>query len=306
MPKLAKPTKPLKPQLIDDLFPTGKIVSDPRFLEEITSRRRAPVFKSERVLGEFPQLIVTVPDEWSSIKLAPLYDVHCGHGKHDAELFRRHKAWIMRTPNVLTWNGGDFVENASKLSVGAGVYEQDYSPQNQFARAALDFVDLSAKMMFSIPGNHEARCSIMGVDVAQWCALLAGIEYFHDYVFLTIRWRGQHFRILVHHGSGAAQTAGAQTMAARKDMHWANADIFWTGHLHSSRIELAFRQDYDQRTNEAFERDALIIISPSYLRTFGTYAAAARYPPGIRGLTVVELQEDGRMDVNIHARGKRL
>ena len=66
-----------------------------------------------------------MPDAWESVQLAPLYDVHIGHDRHDAATFAKHLRWIRETPNVLTWNGGDLIENASKLSVGAGVYEQE-------------------------------------------------------------------------------------------------------------------------------------------------------------------------------------
>src|SRR6185369_11278031 len=54
--------------------------------------------------SEFPELFVHVPDSWDKIILAPLYDVHIGSGDHDEELFDKHRDWIARTPNVLTWN----------------------------------------------------------------------------------------------------------------------------------------------------------------------------------------------------------
>src|SRR5690348_3493931 len=294
-------------QKLDDVAPDGTLAHDERFLALIEKRRKKPVFKYEIVRGsEYPEIIVTVPDSWPYVDLAPIYDAHFGNKAHDHELFTKHKGWVVRSPYALTWNGGDWCENASKLSVGAGVYEQDYNPQNQFVHAVVDFMDLSAKMLFSINGNHEGRNSVMGIDMSHWVAMMARIPYFPDYVFLTIRFRGNRFRAVVHHGSGAAATAGGQMMAAIKDSYWAKADLYFTGHLHTGNVKLLSQVDFDQATGKAFQRDGFAISCPSYLRYFRTYAAQKRYPPGTRGMSVARLQPDGRIDIELHARGTRL
>lgn len=278
-----------------------------RAFQRIRDSRGTSDVSVMRLESEFPELIVSVPDAWSSVQLAPLYDVHIGHKNHDAELFARHLAWIKRTKNVLTWDGGDLIENASKLSIGSGVYQQDAAPQEQMLRALQQLAPIAHKMLFKIPGNHEDRTNILGISVAEFIAAGLGLPCFPDYVFLTIQWRGNRFRILAHHGSGSAVTAGAQRMAARKAVAWAKPfDLFWTGHLHNPLVDVLYQTDFDQKTGRAFERNALVIISPSYLKFFGSYAAVKQYSPGMRGLAVVTLQEDGRMDVEIHARGRRV
>lgn len=263
--------------------------------------------KIERPQSEFPELFVTVPDSWSSIILAPLYDVHLGHENHDGKLFKKHVQWIKDTPNVLSFNGGDLIENASKVSVGEGVYQQTETPDEQIRSALSAVMPIKHKVLFSLPGNHEARTNLMGVDIASWIASTLGTPYFKDYCFCTIRWRGNNFRLLAHHGSGAATTAGAQRMAARKAIGWAHKlDLLWTGHLHNALVDPFYQTDVDQETGLIVERTAMILISPSYLRYFGSYAATKQYPPGHRGLGVVELHADGRIDSMVHANGRRL
>ena len=132
------------------------------------------------------------------------------------------------------------------------------------------------------------------------------IPFFQDYCFLTVKWRGNNFRILAHHGAGSAQTPGAQLNSARKELAWTTADMIWTGHLHQSKVDVVYRVDYDQQTGRAFERDTIVIISPSYLHYFGGYSAAKRMFPGIRGMSVAILNPDGRIDASVHARGRRL
>jgi len=96
-------------------------------------------------------------------------------------------------------------------------------------------------------------------------------------------------------------------MAARKDIAWAKPfDLFWTGHLHAPLADPIYQTDFDQRTGRMVERTGMVFISPSYLKYFNTYAAKKRCPPGHRGLSAVVLREDGRIDAQLHANGRRL
>jgi hypothetical protein len=255
--------------------------------------------------SEFPELDVTVPDSWDQIQLAPLYDVHFGNTEQDEKLLKRHLNWIAETPNVLSWDGGDMIENITPAQGKMG--HTVLSPQEQVETAIKSLALVQHKLMFKLPGNHEARTfQTSQMSSSKYLADCLQLPHFSDYCFLHISWRGQNFRILAHHGAGGAQTPGAQLNSARKDLAWTTADIIWTGHLHQNRQDVIYRVDYDQKTGRAFERDALVIISPSYVKYFGGYSAAARMAPGVRGLAVAILNPDGRIDANIHARGKRL
>lgn len=274
-------------------------------LQKKFKKREAKIHKPDDT--EFPELFVTVPDSWSSIQLAPLYDVHIGSGDHDSELFDKHLDWLAKTSNVLTWNGGDMCENAVKDSPGASPLVQKCTPNEQLFRAARLLAPIQHKMLFAIPGNHEDRTfNVSGTDGAEQLAEHLRLPYFPDYAFVTIKWRGNSFRLCAHHGSGAAQTPGAQRNAARKDMPWSHFDLYWTGHLHQPMADIVFQTDFDQATGKIFERDSVVMISPSYVKYFGGYAAKKRMAPGGRGLSVAVLNPDGRIDVSMHARGKRL
>jgi len=179
------------------------------------------------------------------------------------------------------------------------------SPEEQLWLATETFAKIQHKMAFSLMGNHEFRSArASGIDSAKQLAANLKLPYFADYAFVTVRWRGNNFRMLVHHGAGGGTTAGAQRNAARKDMSWTKADIIWTGHLHKAMADCVFSVDYDH-AGRAFERSSLVLISPAYLKYFGGYGAAKRMAPDSRGLTAVTLNSDGRMDVTLHARGKR-
>ena len=258
--------------------------------------------------SNFPELDVTVPDSWPYIKLGPLYDVHIGNPQHDERLLDNHLKWMGKEEKyVLTWDGGDLIENITPTQTAKGMGSTPTTPEQQVAKSSAKLALIRHKMLFKLPGNHEDRTfKTSGMDSAKRIADALQIPYFPDYCFLTIHWRGNHFRILAHHGAGGAQTPGAQLNSARKELAWTTADIIWTGHLHQNKVDVVYRVDYDQAKHRAFERDTLVIISPSYLNYFGSYAAKMRLAPGTRGMSVVQLNEDGRIDGSVHARGQRL
>lgn len=275
-------------------------------LEEIQDGFGEREFKRYRPKdSEFPELFITLPDELDTIQLAPLYDVHVGSREHDDALLQKHLRWIADTPNVFTWNGGDAFENKTPHEGKMG--HDKMSPEEQILEVTKVFAPVQHKMLFSIPGNHEDRTfKQSGMSSSRRLADNLKVQYFSDYCFCTIKWRGNNFRILAHHGAGGGQTPGAQRNSARKELPWAKADMIWTGHLHNPLVDTAYVMDVDQKTGRAFERSVLIMISPSYVRYFGGYAAHSRMSPGPRGLSVATLNEDGRIDANLHARGRRL
>lgn len=260
-------------------------------------------FDIERPKSEFPELFVTLDDNLDSILLAPLFDAHIGNPQFDEKLFLKHRKWIADTPNVVSWLGGDMIENITNQKMG----HTTLSNEEQIERATELLAPMQHKIAFSLPGNHEARTyAATHTSTGKRLADNLQVQYFNDYCFCSFLWRGNRFRLLTHHGAGGAQTAGAQRNSARKELAWAKPDILWTGHLHATLADTVYLTDYDQVTGKVYERGCAVIISPSYLHYFGGYAAAMRLTPGLRGLSVCELHEDGRIDINVHARGKRL
>lgn len=261
--------------------------------------------KIERPQSDFPELIITVPDSWPYVILEPFYDVHLGNNLHAGKQFVRDVERIANQRYTLSWNGGDLIEN--NVLGSPEVFAQEKPPEGQFADALDILKPVLPKMLFAITGNHEARTwRVAGFSLAKLLAEKMGLEYFPDYCFQTIVYRGNRFRCNIHHGSGAAATAGGQRNAARKDMPWSRADIYWTGHLHQCLADLVYQQEYNQRTNRLHSRQGLVIVSPSYVRYYGGYAAAKRLGPGALGTTPITLYPDGTIEARVRAKGRRL
>ena len=274
-------------------------------LERIQSTFRKKEYRFKKIESEIPQLHIRIPDKHETIQLAPLFDVHVGSPEQDTALLDEHLGWIAETPNVFTFDGGDATEN--KTAKEAPMGRDTMSPNDQVLEVTRKFGRVAHKMMFKLAGNHEDRTyKQAGFSSAETLANNLHIPFYEDYCFCTLFWRGNRIRLAAHHGAGGGVTPGSQRTAARKELVWVQPDILWTGHLHNSLTDRTTVWDRDQKTGEMYERDILVMISPSYLKFFGSYAAKKRMPPGQRGLSVIELHENGRMDANVHARGKRL
>ena len=290
-----------------DPNPYQELSMDPHFLTAVQGAMLEPVVTRRTFpKSEFPELVVWIPDEYEEILLAPVYDAHIGAAGHDAELFAEHMKWIADTPNVVTWNGGDSIENANKFSPGAGVFHQT-RPQRQIFNAIEAWASVRHKTLFSLSGNHEDRIEAMGgIDISQWIAQVLDVPHFPGYCACRLKWRKLNINILAHHGSGAAQTAGGQLNNIRKDLPWAHGfDLYWFGHTHRSMHSKEFRIMHNPRTDRLVQRECFAILSPSYLKYFGSYAEKKRYSPTTRGMAVVRVNENGRLDFEEHAKGQR-
>lgn len=89
------------------------------------------------------------------IKILPLADVHYGHKSCDVKDFKNDIEYIKNTPGVYTFLNGDMIENANKLSIGGGVYEQDKMPNEQIHDIVEMLAPISDKILWSVIGNHE-------------------------------------------------------------------------------------------------------------------------------------------------------
>ena len=264
---------------------------------------RKQAFKRHKPESDFPEIDITIPDHIESPELAPLFDVHVGSQQHDGSLLEKHLRWIADTPNVFTWDGGDVTENVTDSRMGW----TPMSNEEQVYQASKRLAVVRHKLFFKLAGNHEDRTQKhSGTSSSRRIADILNVPHFGGYCFATIKWRGNKFRLLTHHGAGGGATPGAQRNSARKELVWAKPDILWTGHLHAPMADTVYLTDVDQKTGRIFERGAVVLISPSYLKFFGGYAEKMRMTPSLRGLSVCRLQEDGRIDITIHARGKRL
>src|ERR1700678_3695415 len=214
-------------------------------IDELQESFRKREFKRYKPKSEFPELDITIPDNIDSPILAPLYDVHCGSPQQDEDMLDRHLRWIADTPNVFSWAGGDVTENITDAKMGP----PPLSNEDQIYLASRKLAVVQHKLFFKLAGNHEDRTyKHSQTSSSRRIADIIKVPHFGDYCFCTIKWRGNNFRLLAHHGAGGAQTAGAQRNSARKELTWAKPDILFDGHLLTAIADTVYLTDVDPKT----------------------------------------------------------
>ena len=94
----------------------------------------------------------------SDLKTFWFSDVHYGHKQSDKDLFLSNVERV-RKKKMPCADLGDLIENATRDSIGAGVYEQEDIAQEQLEEAVEIYKPLAeAGLIMSMqPGNHELR-----------------------------------------------------------------------------------------------------------------------------------------------------
>lgn len=224
-------------------------------------------------------LNIDLPEEFESVSLVTLADLHKGALECNEEKFVRCRDWILAAPNRLALDCGDTINNAVKSSV-SDVYRETCRPREQVKQSVKLLKPLAdaKRLPFIMPGNHEWR-SDREVDLspAEQIADMLGVPYVEDGAYLKIRLgKGVNgkpicYTVYVTHGSGSGKTEGAVANQLR-EMSISNlAHVYVMAHRH---IALSFEDEYavpDLQNNQMMMWHRLFVCAPSFLE-WGGYA----------------------------------
>lgn len=155
------------------------------------------------------------------INIYPISDVHYGHIACDIETFLQDVEYVKNHDNVYTFLNGDIIENASKLSIASGVYEQNKMPDEQIFDIIKILAPIAHKILFYVSGNHEERVyKHLGVDVGRLIAEKLNVVYFNEPVYVDLMWRDYVWKLFSQHGASASRTKGGKMNAAARPITW--------------------------------------------------------------------------------------
>jgi hypothetical protein len=243
---------------------------------------------------EQPYLVVQLPQFKGEIKIAPLFDVHYGNFAHRNEKFLSYINWIKDNDNVYAILGGDLFENA--LDDGRGMtYDQNRNPNTQFSDMLRALAPIAHKILVAVPGNHEARTEKKaGFDVMRQFAERLKIPYFPGPVFMTVLGNTYKWEFYIHHGTGNSQTKGGKAnMAARPKSFTGIINFFVSGHVHDCVVQPDNMIVQDPITCRLKEVKFWVVVAPSFLKWYKTYAYKAEFKPPAGGGVSIVLGEDG-------------
>lgn len=242
---------------------------------------------------EAPQLNVRVfKTDGEYISIVPLTDLHYGAKKHNYELLKQYISYIMKTPDCYAIGLGDYLENATRTSIGLGMYEEDvhFPQQYEMIDDLLRPLARAGKLLGLHSGNHEMRTTLaVGMDPVYLLAKSLDVPYlgytaFHKWVVGDVV-----YKVVTLHGRSGAKSPTGRLNALRSLRDVAQADIYLMGHLHDKQFhkDVVYMINGESDTVEAIQR--YYIIAGGLLNWPGSYADMMAMPPVQPGLVKIDL-----------------
>ena len=226
-----------------------------------------------------------------------LGDLHYGSPQFDEPRFLRMIDFCLKN-NLYVFLMGDLIELATRHSVGAGVYEQEFPGQSQYEKMVEWLKPLADKKLILglLTGNHEARCyDLTGVNVSKAMARELKVPYLGDACWNSFRVGKQTYTIYSLHGRTGSKFDGTALLALERLAAPFHADLVAMGHAHkviNSSILMQIVLHGSVR-----EHKKHLLITGSYLK-YGGYAQTFGLPPSKLGSPKVRFYAD-KHDISV-------
>jgi len=233
------------------------------------------------------------------ITLIPFGDLHIGHSNAVTHLVTMLMDYITESEDCYAILLGDVIENATRTSVGLGMFSEDIHLRDQI-NAAVEILSPIAeadRLLGIHTGNHEFRSAILtGLNPAELIATQLGVPYLGYQAFYTLKVGAHNYRVMSTHGVGSGRTSGAKANAAERPADIAPLmDIYLSGHTHIKHAHELLRF-YVNDNNELVPLPQYYVTCGSFMSYFGEYAEMQVLKPHSTGVPKIEL---GASDRNI-------
>lgn len=245
--------------------------------------------------------------DFDTLELYPLSDLHIGDPRVDKELFKKFKEHIKAQPNRYLIYAGDNMNNAIKTSV-SNVYNEEMSPREQKKFLIEQLEDIKDRFFVFVAGNHEERSAketdtYIVEDIADKLGLID--RYREDEAYLKISFGKKNdtkkrvYTVYCVHGNGGGKRPGSALNNIELLSLSIEADIYVMGHVHK---KMAYKNAYrkvDLHNNVITEQERLFVVS-SHWSSFGGYAARKMLTPSAKGsVPIILYAREKRMEAVI-------
>lgn len=241
----------------------------------------------------------TLSKDLKHIEIEIFSDLHVGSKKCDFTEINRRVERVKNNDNVYAVCLGDFMDNATRASVG-DVYEEALSPMQQMQLCISTFEPIKHKILCITSGNHERRTYKQdGIDLMWMFANELGLANCYDYAacLLFLRFgiarirsdksnnRQMCYTMYLTHGDGnSGRTVGGKANGLQRRGAIVNSDIVITGHTH---LPLTFRDSFfeiNYGTSAVVKKEQVFVNASScldyeeYAELYGMRPASKRSP----------------------------
>jgi len=211
--------------------------------------------------------------------LLPWGDVHWGHPNCDKEKAVSYLEWA-EEEDALILLMGDLIENSTRQSVGAGVYEQIQNPDDQIDEMCDVLSPYRHRLAGLLTGNHEERTfKDSGVDPSRHMARVLGVPYLRYGGFIRLYVGGTGYTIYATHGATGSATSAGKLNAVQRLAGVADADVYLMGHVHDLACVTSLIQSINTRNKTVDMRRRHFVITGNFLTYDDSYGQMKNYAP---------------------------
>ena len=230
--------------------------------------------------------------ENNEIILCPIGDIHLGSSNCDIKKFEQTLDWIYKTKNAYVLGMGDYLECATRNSIGSGVYEQKDIVQGQLEKMVeyLKPIAKEGRLLGLLDGNHENPIfKETGLNITKIMTQMLGVDYLGWGVNMRLRVGEQIYKIFATHGSSGSRYISTKLNPLMKFADVYDAEIFCMGHVHELAhfVKPYFIQDskhmYMKEINKHF------ILTGAFLSFWDGYAEQKQLVPSRKGSSKITL-----------------
>jgi predicted phosphodiesterase len=246
-------------------------------LSRALTRLDGPDHLSSDATPDYTEIPVIVRDysDQDHHYVYPLGDVHIGAPAYDETRWQEWLDYLSDKDDRSMLGTGDFLNSAIKTAV-SDIYEER-SPVGEAKRLLrTQLKPLRGRIDLLMPGNHEARiwkavgdCPIR--DVADFL----DAPYAQHAAMVVYRVGKVEYRFYIRHGTGGGGV-GARAARLEKQAQTCDADLFVSGHTHSSLSSPRDVFVYNPATGVGRAEEAHVRLVRVFLRYEG-YAAASSF-----------------------------
>jgi len=226
------------------------------------------------------------------IRLIPLGDVHYGARNCAKQKFLDTIDFIKNTKDTYMLGMGDLLENATRYSVGSGVYQQ-IPPEQQYEEMIDILRPIRKKIIGMHVGNHEDRSiKEVGLNPMQLMCRELDITYLGYSVFSKLKVGNNNYIIHSTHGSAGSRLPQSKIATVIRQAQSFEADIYLYGHLHELAEYTGLHKYVDTRNKHVKEKKRHYILTGSFLEYDDSYAEQKSLIPAKLGCPRISLYKN--------------
>ena len=241
--------------------------------------------------------------EDDKVIISNLGDMHYGHKCFKRKEFEEVLKSIYDNKNTYVVGMGDYLEAATRDSVGGGVFEQEQFVQEQLETVCEYLKPLAdaGKILGLLRGNHEERIyKHSGLDVTKIMAKILNTKYFGSGIMMRLKVGFNNYTIYATHGSSGASMPHTKIRACINLAQIYDADIYCMGHLHELDHKTMPYYTLDTKNKTLVQKDRHFILTGSYLDYLDSYAESKNMFPAKSGSPKIKLSaKEKRIRVSI-------